>query len=79
MHTEIAYLALDSGKIQEYALANVVPLLLLVIGIGVIAGSKKMKARDGGNTLLWVVIGVFIIVAGTVFRSFADQMVGLLS
>lgn len=69
---------LDSQGIVTWVLKNIIPLVLLFIGLGVIWSAKKGDYSRVMATVGIIVIG-FIILGSTAFlRAFADNIAGII-
>jgi hypothetical protein len=76
-----AFLAADpsfnSSGIVEWGVKNIIPILMLVIGIGIIASARKGKISDNANTLTNVVLGCGVIAGAALLYAFAGQLTNL--
>jgi uncharacterized membrane protein (Fun14 family) len=78
-----AYLAagdgpnVNSSGVVEWGVKNVIPIVLLVIGIGIIASARKGRISDNANTLTNVVLGMGVIAGAAVLYGFAGQLTDL--
>ncbi len=52
---------LNSNGVVEWGVKNIIPLVLLVIGIGIIASARKGRISDNANTLTNVMLGMGVI------------------
>jgi hypothetical protein len=68
---------LNSSGVVEWGVRNVIPLVLLVIGIGIIASARKGRISDNANTLTNVVLGMGVIAGAAVLYGFAGQLTDL--
>jgi predicted MFS family arabinose efflux permease len=69
--------SLNSTNVVEWGVKNVIPLVLLIIGIGIIASARKGRISDNANTLTNVVLGMGVIAGAAVLYSFAEQLTNL--
>jgi hypothetical protein len=69
--------SLNSNGVVEWGIKNVIPLILLMIGIGIIASARKGRISDNANTLTNVVLGMGVIAGATVLYAFANQLTNL--
>ena len=69
--------ALNSNGVVEWGVKNIIPLVLLVIGIGIIASARKGRISDNANTLTNVVLGMGVIAGAAVLYGFAGQLTDL--
>jgi hypothetical protein len=68
---------LNSNGVVEWGVKNVIPLVLLIIGIGIIASARKGRISDNANTLTNVVLGMGVIAGAAVLYGFAGQLTDL--
>lgn len=68
---------LNSSGVVEWGVRNIIPLVLLVIGIGIIASARKGRISDNANTLTNVVLGMGVIAGAAVLYGFAGQLTDL--
>ncbi len=68
---------LNSNGIVEWGVKNIIPLILLVIGIGIIASSRKGQISENANTLTNVVLGMGLIAGAAALYGFAGQITNL--
>lgn len=69
---------LNANGIVEWGVRNIIPLILLVIGIGIIASARKGQLSDNAGTLTNVVIGMGVIAGAAVLYGFAGQLTTLI-
>jgi hypothetical protein len=67
----------NTNGVVEWGVKNVIPLLLLVIGISIIASARKGRMAENANTLTNVVIGSAVIGGAALVFAFATQLVEL--
>jgi predicted MFS family arabinose efflux permease len=68
---------LNSNGVVEWGVKNIIPLVLLIIGIGIIASARKGRISDNANTLTNVMLGMGVIAGATVLYAFAGQLTNL--
>jgi hypothetical protein len=68
---------LDANGVVTWGVKNLIPLVLLVIGLGIIASARKGKISDNANTLTNVVLGMGVIAGASVLYVFAGQLTDL--
>jgi len=68
---------INSSGVVEWGVKNVIPIVLLVIGIGIIASARKGRISDNANTLTNVVLGMGVIAGAAVLYGFAGQLTDL--
>lgn len=79
IHESITLAAtLNTDGIVEAGVRLIVPILCLVIGIGIIASSRKGRVSDAASTMTLVLIGLVVIAAGPILYSFADELTGII-
>ena len=80
MNTLIAVipLAFNSTGLESFVITKIIPLVLLFIGLGIIAGAKKGNMSQVMNTTAIVIIGCIIIGAGGALVAFGDQIANLI-
>ena len=69
---------INSAGVVEWVVRNIIPLVLLVIGIGIIASARKGRLADNANTLTNVVIGLCVIAGAGVLFAFARELTNLI-
>jgi hypothetical protein len=69
---------INSEGVVEWGVKNIIPLVLLVIGIGIIASARKGKLADNANTLTNVIIGLCVIAGAGVLFAFAAELTDLI-
>lgn len=67
----------NSTGIVEWAVRNIIPILLLVVGISIIAGARKGKMSQNAGTISNVVIGCALIAGAALVYSFASGITNL--
>jgi len=68
----------NTNGVVEWGVKNVIPIILLVIGISIIASARKGRMSENANTLTNVVIGSAVIGGAALIFAFAGQMATLL-
>jgi hypothetical protein len=68
---------LNSTGVVEWAIKNIIPLVMLIIGIGIIASARKGRISDNANTLTNVMLGMGVIAGASVLYVFAGQLTNL--
>jgi hypothetical protein len=67
----------NSNAVVTWGVKNLIPLVLLIIGLGIIASARKGKISDNANTLTNVVLGMGVIAGASVLYVFAGQLTDL--
>lgn len=70
--------SLNSNGIIEWGAKNIIPLILLVIGIAMIASSRKGGISENANTLTNVILGMAVIAGAATLYGFSGQLVELI-
>jgi hypothetical protein len=65
---------INSDGIVAWTVRNIIPIVLLVIGIGVIASARKGQMSQNALTLTNVMIGLVLIAGAALFYGFADNI-----
>jgi hypothetical protein len=65
---------LNSDGIVAWAVRNIIPIVLLVIGIGIIAGARKGQMSQNALTITNVMLGLVVIAGAAFFYGFADNI-----
>ena len=68
---------INSSGVVEWGVKNIIPIVLLIIGIGIIASARKGRISDNANTLTNVVLGMGVIAGAAVLYGFAGQLTDL--
>ncbi len=68
---------MDSTGISNWILGNIVPIMLAVIGILIIARSKKGDWSGTLNTSGIVIVGLMFLVGAGAFIAFSREMSGV--
>ena len=75
--TQVALAAgpnINSDGIVAWAVRNIIPIILLVVGIGIIAGSRKGQMSQNALTITNVMLGLVVIAGAAFFYGFADNI-----
>ena len=67
----------NSNGLVEWGVKNVIPVVLLIIGIGIIASARKGRISDNANTITNVVLGMGVIAGAGLLYIFAGQLTDL--
>ena len=68
---------INSSGVVEWGVKNIIPLILLVVGIGIIASARKGRISDNANTVTNVVLGMGVIAGAALLYGFAGQLTDL--
>lgn len=69
--------AVNTTGVVEWGVKNIIPLVLLVIGIGIIASARKGRISDNANTVTNIVLGSGVIAGAALLYGFAGQLTNL--
>lgn len=64
----------NSDGIVEWGVQNILPILMLILGIGIIASARKGRMADNAMTMTNVMLGCVVIAGAAFFYGFADQI-----
>ncbi len=65
---------INSDGIVEWGVKNIIPIVLLVIGIAIIAGARKGQMSQNAMTITNVMLGLIVIAGAGFFFGFADNI-----
>ena len=65
---------INSDGIVEWGVKNIIPIVLLIIGIGIIAGARKGQMSQNAMTITNVLLGCVVIAGAGLFFGFADNI-----
>ena len=65
---------INSDGIVSWGIRNIIPIVLLVIGIGIISGSRKGQMSQNAMTITNVMLGCVVIAGAGLFFGFADNI-----
>lgn len=65
---------LNSDGIVEWGVKNIIPIVLLFVGIGIIASSRKGQMSQNALTVTNVLLGCIVIAGAALFYGFADNI-----
>ena len=69
---------LNSSGVVEWVVRAIIPLILLAVGLGIIASSRRGKLSDNANTLTNVFIGLTVIAGAGLMFGFAQEITDLM-
>lgn len=69
--------ALNTNGVIEWGVRNIIPILLLIIGISIIAGARKGRLSDNASTMTNVLLGMGVIAGAAILYGFAGQLTNL--
>ena len=62
----------NSEGIVEWGVKNIIPIILLVVGVGILAGARKGKMSENALTITNILLGCVVIAGAALFYGFAD-------
>jgi hypothetical protein len=62
---------INSQGIVAWGVRNIIPVILLVLGIGIIAGARKGQMSQNAMTITNVLLGCVVIAGAALFYGFA--------
>jgi len=65
---------INSDGIVAWGVRNIIPILLLFIGIAIIAGARKGQMSQNAMTITNVLLGCIVIAGAALFYGFADNV-----
>ncbi len=65
---------INSDGIVEWGVKNIIPIVLLFIGIAIIAGARKGQMSQNAMTITNVLLGCMVIAGAAMFYGFADNI-----
>lgn len=71
-HVITAAPELNSDGIVQWGVKNLIPIILLFVGIGIIASARKGQMSQNALTVTNVLLGCVVIAGAALFYGFAD-------
>lgn len=65
---------INSDGIVSWGVRNIIPIILLFIGIGIIASARKGQMSQNAMTVSNVMLGCIVIAGAALFYGFADNI-----
>jgi len=65
---------INSEGVVEWVVQNIIPIVLLFIGLGIIAGARKGQMSQNAMTITNVLLGCMVIGGAALFYGFADNI-----
>jgi drug/metabolite transporter (DMT)-like permease len=65
---------INSDGIVAWGVRNIIPIVMLFIGIGIIAGARKGQMSQNALTITNVLLGCVMIAGAAMFYGFADNI-----
>ena len=64
----------NSDGIVQWGVQNIIPIVMLFIGIGIIASARKGQMSQNALTITNVMLGCVVIAGAGLFFGFADNI-----
>lgn len=65
---------LNSEGVVQWAVQNVIPLVLLVVGVGIIASARKGQMSQNAMTVTNILLGCVVIAGAALLYGFAGSI-----
>jgi drug/metabolite transporter (DMT)-like permease len=65
---------INSDGIVAWGVKNIIPIVMLFIGIGIIAGARKGQMSQNALTITNVLLGCVVIAGAALFYGFAGTL-----
>ncbi len=65
---------INSDGIVAWGVRNIIPIVLLIVGVGIIASARKGKMSENAMTVTNVMIGLVLIAGAALFYGFAGNI-----
>lgn len=69
----------DTSKLTEWVMKNIVPLILLWIGITIILRARRGELREAAGITAGTVMGICVMCGGVAFFAFGNQIADLVT
>lgn len=66
--------SVNSDGIVEWGVRNIIPIILLFVGIGIIASARKGQMSQNALTITNVLLGCVVIAGAGLFYGFGDNI-----
>jgi len=64
----------NSDGIVAWGVRNIIPIVLLVVGLGIIASARKGQMSQNALTVTNILLGCVVIAGAALFYGFADNI-----
>ena len=64
----------NSSGVVEWGVKNIIPIILLFVGIGIIASARKGQMSQNAMTVTNIMLGCVVIAGAALFYGFADNI-----
>lgn len=65
---------INSDGLVEWGVKNIIPIVLLVVGIGIIASARKGQMSQNAMTVTNIMLGCIVIAGAAFFYGFAGSI-----
>lgn len=65
---------LNSDGVVQWGVRNIIPIILLFVGIGIIASARKGQMSQNALTVTNILLGCVVIAGAALFYGFADNI-----
>jgi hypothetical protein len=72
--TIVAAPEFNSDGIVQLGVKNIIPLVLLMVGIGIIASARKGQMSQNALTVTNIMLGCIVIAGAALFHGFAGDI-----
>jgi hypothetical protein len=68
----------NSDGLVEWGVQHIIPIVLLIVGIGIIASARKGQMSQNALTVTNILLGCIVIAGAAFFYGFADSIAGFM-
>jgi hypothetical protein len=68
----------NSDGLVEWGVQHIIPIVLLIVGIGIIASARKGQMSQNALTVTNIMLGCIVIAGAAFFYGFADSIAGFM-
>jgi len=72
--TIVAAPEFNSDGIVQWGMKNIIPIVLLIVGIGIIASARKGQMSQNALTVTNIMLGCIVIAGAALFYGFAGDI-----
>ena len=69
---------INTDGIVQWGVRNIIPILLLIVGISIIASARKGRMSENAGTITNVLLGCGVIAGAAFFYGFAGEITGFI-
>jgi hypothetical protein len=73
-HITVMAPEINSDGVVQWGVRNIIPIILLVVGIGIIASARKGQMSQNALTVTNVLLGCVVIAGAGLFYGFGDNI-----